>query len=118
MILYLRTTDDAEPARCVVRAKPHRARLSHPPPALLHPPPSSTPPPQDCDTQLQRALNYENFDAAGNIRARRQKVDEALAALQEGKGQGGKSKQAEITDVAAEGLRVRSELQKAVEEER
>lgn len=74
--------------------------------------------PQDCDTQLQRALNYENFEAANAIRARRDKVDEALATLQEGKGQGGRSKQAEITDLAAEGLRLRSELQKAVEEER
>ncbi len=88
------------------------------PPPPHRPPPPPPPPPQDCDTQLQRALNYENFDAAANIRARRQKVDEALAALQEGKGQGSKSRQAEMTDLAAEGLRVRSELQKAVEEER
>lgn len=74
--------------------------------------------PQDCDTQLQRALNYENFEAANAIRARRDKVDEALATLQEGKGQGHRSKQAEITDLAADGLRLRSELQKAVEDER
>ena len=29
---------------------------------------------QEFDTQLQRALNYENFDAANAIRTRRQQV--------------------------------------------
>ena len=36
---------------------------------------------QDYDTQLQRALNYEDYDLANEIRQRRQSVDEAMDRL-------------------------------------
>ena len=36
---------------------------------------------QDYDTQLQRALNYEDYDMANDIRQRRQSVDEAMDKL-------------------------------------
>ena len=36
---------------------------------------------QDYDTQLQRALNYEDYDLANDIRQRRQSVDEAMDKL-------------------------------------
>ncbi|KAI7838253.1 hypothetical protein COHA_007942 [Chlorella ohadii] len=42
----------------------------------------------EMDSQLQRALTYENFDAAREVRARRQQVDSALRELQEIKGPG------------------------------
>lgn len=42
----------------------------------------------EMDSQLQRALTYENFDAAREVRARRQQVDNALRELQEIKGPG------------------------------
>ena len=38
-------------------------------------------PAQDYDTQLQRALNYEDYDMANDIRQRRQSVDEAMDKL-------------------------------------
>ena len=38
-------------------------------------------PVQDYDTQLQRALNYEDYDMANDIRQRRQSVDEAMDKL-------------------------------------
>jgi hypothetical protein len=37
---------------------------------------------QECDSQLQRALNYENYEAAQEIRKRRTDVDEALGLIQ------------------------------------
>jgi hypothetical protein len=37
---------------------------------------------QECDSQLQRALNYENYEAAQEIRKRRTEVDEALGLIQ------------------------------------
>ena len=37
---------------------------------------------QECDAQLMRALNLQNYDAAQDVRDRRQQVDEALAMLQ------------------------------------
>ena len=36
---------------------------------------------QDYDTQLQRALNYEDYELANQIRQRRQSVDEAMDRL-------------------------------------
>ena len=38
-------------------------------------------PAQDYDTQLQRALNYEDYDMANDIRQRRQSIDEAMDKL-------------------------------------
>lgn len=36
---------------------------------------------QECDSQLQRALNYENFQVAQDIRSRRTEIDNALSKL-------------------------------------
>lgn len=41
--------------------------------------------PQETDTQLQRALNMDAFDAAKQIRLQREQVDEAVAKLEESK---------------------------------
>ena len=38
-------------------------------------------PAQDYDNQLQRALNYEDYSLANDIRQRRQSVDEAMDKL-------------------------------------
>ncbi|CAD7697105.1 unnamed protein product [Ostreobium quekettii] len=73
------------------------------------------------DTELQRALNYEAFEAARDIRARREQVDKAVASLQDVKGEGSGAKgaaQVEVADVTSQGVRLRSELQKAVDDER
>ena len=43
---------------------------------------------QQCDQQLQRALNYENFEAASQIRQQREQLDEALEKLSASKGPG------------------------------
>ncbi len=51
-------------------------------PATLSKKEASIPhPAQDYDTQLQRALNYEDYDMANDIRQRRQSVDEAMDKL-------------------------------------
>ncbi|KAK9814484.1 hypothetical protein WJX72_006640 [[Myrmecia] bisecta] len=72
------------------------------------------------DVQLNRALHYENFDAAQSIRQRRQNIDEAAAHVQAVKGEDSGERQAGggTADLATEGLRLRSELQRAVDEEK
>ena len=49
---------------------------------MLPPPPPPPPPQQELDTQLQRALNMEAFDAAKQIRQRREQIDEAVAEFE------------------------------------
>jgi hypothetical protein len=78
-------------------------------------------PGQEFDKMHQRALNYEDYTTAKELRRRRQDVDEALRELYEAKGSACGARQASQTDVAdyaAEGLRLRSEMQRAAEEER
>ncbi|DBA86428.1 TPA: hypothetical protein ACH3X2_005521 [Trebouxia sp. C0005] len=73
------------------------------------------------DTQLQRMLNMDDFDTAQEIRKRRKQIDEIVAEQLEAKGPscGTRSaNQTAVADVASEGLRLRSELQRAIDEER
>lgn len=75
----------------------------------------------DLDTQLQRALNYEAFELAKEIRDKRSEVDEAIKAMQQRKsrnaGQPAAASELTPADFAAEGLRLRTEMQRAVEAE-
>ncbi|GIL48759.1 hypothetical protein Vafri_5212 [Volvox africanus] len=75
----------------------------------------------DLDTQLQRCLNYEAYEAAQEVRKKRQRVDEAVQQMRERKarntGVPTASTQLGATDFATEGLRLRSEMQRAVEAE-
>lgn len=73
------------------------------------------------DRQLQRALNYENAEAADTLRSRRDALNRAVQKFQDTKGTGDgarNARQPELADFAAEGLRMRSELQRAVDDER
>lgn len=73
------------------------------------------------DRGLQRALNRQEFDVAQDIRTRREQVDKVLAAHLASKGPGcgcRAATQTELADIASEGLRLKSEMQRAVEEER
>lgn len=73
------------------------------------------------DTQLQRMLNMDDFDTAQEIRKRRKQIDEVVAEQLEAKGPGcgtRSANQTAVADVASEGLRLRSELQRAIDEER
>lgn len=76
----------------------------------------------DLDVQLQRSLNMAAYDMAKEIRAKRQMLDEAIAAMAERKaakiGASNMGGQLSFTDFASEGLRLRSEMQRAVEAER
>lgn len=75
----------------------------------------------ELDQQLQRALNYESFDAAQEIRQRRQQVDEALKELQAFKGPKCGARLAcnsDQADLAPTILRLKMEMQQAVEQER
>lgn len=84
----------------------------------------------DLDTQLQRSLNYEAYEMAKEIREKRQAVDDAVARMARVKGKnaggpsagagGGGSAGGQLTaaDFASEGLRLRTEMQRAVEQER
>ncbi|GBG00504.1 hypothetical protein Rsub_13266 [Raphidocelis subcapitata] len=79
----------------------------------------------ELDAQLQRALNYTAYEAAQKIRAKRETVDLAIRQMQERKsdsaaGAGGEQAGAAIAsiDLTSEGLQLRGELQRAVEEER
>ncbi|EIE19000.1 hypothetical protein COCSUDRAFT_54839 [Coccomyxa subellipsoidea C-169] len=58
---------------------------------------------QEFDTQLQRALNYEDYDQANDIRQRRQTVDEAIEKLQV---------------FPSQDVQLRVQLQRAIEEQR
>jgi len=77
----------------------------------------------ELDSQLSRALTYEDFDAVAAIRDQRRQVDAALAELQERKGYGSGARAAAQTDslgldIAPSILRLRSEMDQAVQEER
>lgn len=74
----------------------------------------------EMDSQLQRALTYEDFDLVKDLRARRNKVDEALLDLQKSKGYGcgsRRTKDGVQFNVDPEVLSVRARLSKAIEEE-
>ncbi|GHP04125.1 hypothetical protein PPROV_000287900 [Pycnococcus provasolii] len=76
----------------------------------------------DLDVRLQRALNLDAFDAANEIRKRRDDVDQALARLMENQPGGAareraSAKQASL-DAAADGIILRGQLAQAIEEER
>jgi hypothetical protein len=89
---------------------------------------------QDCDAQLQRALNKEDFELAQALRAQRTRVDEALVkvkafreaaaaggegplAAAAGAGGGGTPSSSDSIEEGLAALRLRSELAVAVEEE-
>ncbi|KAI8477009.1 MAG: hypothetical protein J3K34DRAFT_498324 [Monoraphidium minutum] len=79
----------------------------------------------ELDAQLQRALNYTAYEAAQQVRAKRETVDLALRQMQERKSAsaaagGGEQAGAAIAaiDLTSEGLQLRGEMQRAVEEER
>uniref|UniRef100_A0A7R9VCC7 Hemimethylated DNA-binding domain-containing protein n=1 Tax=Chlamydomonas euryale TaxID=1486919 RepID=A0A7R9VCC7_9CHLO len=76
----------------------------------------------DLDVQLQRSLNINAFDRAQEIRNRRQKLDETIAEMTERKalkmGAPGSLATLSFSDFASEGLRLRSDMQRAVEDER
>ncbi|MEW5316228.1 MAG: hypothetical protein WDW38_007609 [Sanguina aurantia] len=76
----------------------------------------------DLDTQLQRCLNYEAYDDAQEVRKKRQRVDEAVAAMKERKAKNASSPGVDASlnpqDFASEGLRLRTEMQRAVDQER
>ncbi|KAF5827961.1 Hemimethylated DNA-binding protein YccV like-domain-containing protein [Dunaliella salina] len=76
----------------------------------------------DLDVQLQRALNYEAYEFAQGVRAKRQRVDEALSVMMQRKVQNVSSEAAsaamDSSELAAEGLGLRAKMQQAVEEER
>lgn len=68
-------------------------------------------------------LNMEAYEQAQDVRMKRQKVDEAIRSMAERKAKkaGGGSAQAaslSVADFASEGLRLRTEMQRAVEQER
>lgn len=75
----------------------------------------------EMDSQLQRALTYERFDIAQEVRARRQQVDAALGELQQLKGPGcgarvaGRSDQMEY---APQIMTLKAQLAEAVEAEK
>jgi len=74
----------------------------------------------ELDTQLQRALNMEVFEVAKQIRERREQLDSSIAEFEESKqGRSGTAttSSVDIRDTVSEGLLLRSELQRAVEEE-
>lgn len=74
----------------------------------------------EMDSQLQRALTYEQFDMAQEVRGRRQQIDSALAELQQLKGPGcgarvaGRSDQLEY---APQIMTLKAQLAEAVEGE-
>ncbi|GAB4820106.1 hypothetical protein N2152v2_007152 [Parachlorella kessleri] len=75
----------------------------------------------ELDQQLVRALNTDAYEAAQEIRQRRQQVDEALHEVQQVKGPGCGARLAsksDQVDLAPAILRLKMELQQAVEQER
>jgi hemimethylated DNA binding protein len=76
---------------------------------------------RELDATLTRALTYENFDAAKEVRAQREQVDAALAELQQTKGEGCGARRAAgggQMQFAARGLSLRARLSEAVAGER
>lgn len=72
----------------------------------------------DLGTRLQRALNLDRYDDAQGLRAKIEEVEAAITRHEEQKTGGEQKSQDRVTDRTAEGLRLRSELQRAIEEER
>eukprot|EP00884_Botryococcus_braunii_P014347 jgi/Botrbrau1/22913/Bobra.0065s0062.1 len=75
----------------------------------------------ECDSQLQRALNYVEYDTAQEIRNRRTNIDNILSGIQDDKAKrldGSQISSAQKWEIGSEVLRLRGELQKAVDEER
>ncbi|KAK9846385.1 hypothetical protein WJX81_002720 [Elliptochloris bilobata] len=75
----------------------------------------------DCDRELQRALNLERLEAVADIRTRRTSIDEALSQIVARKQElcsADVSASFDDVDAAAEGMRLRVEMQRAVDEER
>lgn len=76
----------------------------------------------ELDMQLQRQLNYEAYEAAQAVRLKREQIDKALRQVQEQKassaGTEAGAASLSVSDFNSEGLRVRTEMQRAVEEER
>ncbi|GMH38497.1 hypothetical protein BSKO_06381 [Bryopsis sp. KO-2023] len=73
------------------------------------------------DQEMKRAMTYENYETAMEIRERRKQVDSAVETLEGAKGLGSGAKgsgQKDVIDTTTQGLQIRSEMQKAVEEER
>ncbi|KAL6764350.1 hypothetical protein V8C86DRAFT_2474337 [Haematococcus lacustris] len=75
----------------------------------------------DLDVQLQRNLNNEAYEAAQEVRKKRQLVDEAMAAMAKRKasnvGSEAASAALSAADFASEGLRLRAAMVRAVESE-
>eukprot|EP00798_Chlamydomonas_sp_ICE-L_P022438 gene22439-29550_t len=76
----------------------------------------------DLDSQLQQYLNKEAYDMAQEVRLTRERVDAAVEKMKERKLQNSGSpvvsSDLSPMDFASEGLRLRSEMQRAVEQER
>ncbi|KAL4857449.1 Clp protease adapter protein ClpF [Chlorella vulgaris] len=75
----------------------------------------------DMDSQLQRALTYEHFDMAQDVRARRQQVDAALKELSQVKGPGCGARVASCSDqmeYAPQIVTVKAQMQEAAAAER
>lgn len=70
---------------------------------------------QEFDKQLQRALNYEDYDQASDVRHRRQTIDEALEKLQ---GHKGRFSEAVKQTFPSQEVQLRVQLQRAVDEQR
>ena len=75
----------------------------------------------ELDSQLQRALTYEDFDLVKDVRERRNKVDGALREMQKAKGYGCGSRRSgqsgQFGTLAPKALSIRAKLSKAIEEE-
>jgi len=72
----------------------------------------------DLGTRLQRALNLDRYEDAQALRAKIEEVDSAITRHEAQKTGGSKNVQDRVTDRTAVGLQLRSELQRAIEEER
>lgn len=75
----------------------------------------------ELDSQLQRALTYDNFDLVKELRRKRDSIDEALRELQKEKGYGCGSRHARDGsqfNLAPQALAIRADLSRAIEEEK
>lgn len=75
----------------------------------------------ELDSQLQRALTYDNFDLVKELRRKRDGIDEALRELQKEKGYGCGSRHAREGsqfNLAPQALAIRADLSRAIEEEK
>ncbi|GAQ88307.1 UVR domain containing protein [Klebsormidium nitens] len=70
----------------------------------------------DLGTRLQRAMNQEQYEAAGELREKIVGIEKELEKQRRAK-RAGTGPREEVTDTTVAALRLRSELQRAVEEE-